>query len=72
MKLSPVKEEERFKLVKDYLASLTVPVNANIASRALGIKTCTLILLLLRCRERLRVEAGVNVDKVGGQWVIWR
>lgn len=70
--MSPEKEEERLKRVKDYLAGLTTPVNANIASRALDIKTSTLILLLLRYKQRLKEEVNVNIDKVGGQWVIWK
>ena len=70
--MSPEKEEERFKRVKDYLAGLTAPVNANIAGRALEVKTSTLILLLLRHKQRLKEEVNVNIDKVGGQWVIWK
>ena len=72
MKMAPEKEEERFKRVKDYLAGLTKPTNANSAAIALELKTATLIMLLLRHKDRLKTEVNVNIDKVGGQWVIWK
>ena len=70
--MSREKEEERYVRVRAYFAGLASPVNANIAARALEIKTSTLILMFLRYKDRLYQEANIRIDKIGGQWVIWR
>jgi hypothetical protein len=72
LKMTSEKEEDRYNRVKEYFAGLNSPVNASMASKALGIKTCTLIMLLLRHKDRFKQEANIVIDKVGGQWVIWR